>query len=360
MKICVAGGGIFGCTAAIYLSRAGHDVHLYDPNWSLLNGASGSNQFRLHRGYHYPRSPETVRECLHGLATFREEYGEAILSGGKQYYAIAADGSKTSPEQFLNFCNAHGLKAWMEASTPITDDMSLLARVEEDRVDPDALRAIISANLRDACVKRYHSAVHARFDFRDQFDKIVVAAYANTNDVLEALGLPTERYRFQLVEKPIVQMPESFKDTSLVVLDGLFCCVDPLGETGRHVLGHVKEAVLYETIGEKLNIPPNLSWTKRWINQGQFRNDQTRLSSFVMAGEKYVPALADATYEGSFLTIRATLPDVSGTDARLTVVTQLDDQVIRVFSGKLGCAVDAAQKIVAILDETDGHPAMAS
>ena len=85
MRVAVVGGGLFGATAAIYLARDGHDVHLYERSGGLLSAASSINQLRLHSGYHYPRSPETIRECQDGLASFRAEYGPAVIDAGEQY-----------------------------------------------------------------------------------------------------------------------------------------------------------------------------------------------------------------------------------------------------------------------------------
>jgi glycine/D-amino acid oxidase-like deaminating enzyme len=58
-KIAVAGAGIYGATAAIRLAEQGHQVHLFDP-LGLLRAASAINQYRVHAGYHYPRSAETI------------------------------------------------------------------------------------------------------------------------------------------------------------------------------------------------------------------------------------------------------------------------------------------------------------
>ena len=59
MKIAVVGGGIFGVTAALTLSK-NFDVTLFEKSNEILKAASGSNQYRVHRGYHYPRSKDTV------------------------------------------------------------------------------------------------------------------------------------------------------------------------------------------------------------------------------------------------------------------------------------------------------------
>jgi glycine/D-amino acid oxidase-like deaminating enzyme len=58
-KIAVAGAGIYGATAAIRLAEQGHQVQMFDP-LGLLRAASAINQYRVHAGYHYPRS---LRGC---------------------------------------------------------------------------------------------------------------------------------------------------------------------------------------------------------------------------------------------------------------------------------------------------------
>src|SRR6185437_2329531 len=68
-KVAVAGAGIYGATIAIRLAEQGHNVRLFDP-LGILRGASAINQFRIHSGYHYPRSPETITETLEARAEF--------------------------------------------------------------------------------------------------------------------------------------------------------------------------------------------------------------------------------------------------------------------------------------------------
>ena len=62
-KCAVVGAGIYGITAATKLRTAGYIVDLYDSESEILKKASGINQYRIHRGYHYPRSPETIESC---------------------------------------------------------------------------------------------------------------------------------------------------------------------------------------------------------------------------------------------------------------------------------------------------------
>jgi glycine/D-amino acid oxidase-like deaminating enzyme len=43
MRVAVVGGGLFGCTAAIYAARDGHDVHVFEQSDRLLQAASAVN-----------------------------------------------------------------------------------------------------------------------------------------------------------------------------------------------------------------------------------------------------------------------------------------------------------------------------
>ena len=61
-KALVVGAGVFGLTSAIALSHNGYDVIVREKEDDLMKGASSINQYRLHKGYHYPRSIETTQD----------------------------------------------------------------------------------------------------------------------------------------------------------------------------------------------------------------------------------------------------------------------------------------------------------
>ena len=74
MKIAVIGAGLFGSTIAIALASEGYDVELFDLKDDILSSASGINQYRLHRGYHYPRSVSTAISSKLADPFFCEKY----------------------------------------------------------------------------------------------------------------------------------------------------------------------------------------------------------------------------------------------------------------------------------------------
>ena len=65
MKIGIIGGGFYGCYIAQKLSLK-HKVTIIDKNASILMEAAKYNQYRLHQGYHYPRSEETIKQTFLG------------------------------------------------------------------------------------------------------------------------------------------------------------------------------------------------------------------------------------------------------------------------------------------------------
>ena len=71
MKIAVIGGVIFGICSAVKLGQYGHNVTLFEKYDNILKASSGINQYRLHRGYHYPRSKNTAISAMESEKLFQ-------------------------------------------------------------------------------------------------------------------------------------------------------------------------------------------------------------------------------------------------------------------------------------------------
>jgi len=337
MRIAVVGGGLFGCTAAIHAARAGHDVHLFEAKPGLMLGATAGTFARLHRGAHYPRDAATGRESRRAEALFRAEYGAAVIDGGRQFYVVPDEGSHVSGEEFRQFLDNEGI-AFSEED--------YVFQVSEPRVDLAGLGALVRQKVSDAGVN-VHLDTMATSDLRRQFDRIVVAAYSGINEVLWQLDCPVEEYKFQVVERFVVLLPDEFRETSMVVIDGPFGCIDPLDDTPLHIMGHVVHANHAENVGYRPHIPDHLA---PLIDKGIIRNPPvSRYKDAVEDLARYIPGLEKAVYVGSSFVVRAVLAHQEKTDARPTLVERLDEQVIKVFSGKLGTAVRAARDVLALV-----------
>lgn len=332
MRIAVIGGGLFGATAAIYAARAGHDVHLFEARDGLMQGASATNSARLHRGAHYPRSVATGYESRRAERLFRAEYGDAVIDGGRQLYIVPPTGSHVTVRQFADFLDCEGL--------PFSEDDGTFT-VEEPRVNLTILAEVVKRKVAEAGV-HVHLSTSANASMRDRFDRIIVATYANLNTVLTELGCHPAEYRFQVVEKPIVRLAPEFRDTSIVVIDGPFGCVDPYDDTEYHALGHVTLTIHAQNTGTRAIVPPHLA---PLVNEGFIPDaPYSRWREVAEDLARYIPRLKVLEWLGSSFVTRAVLANVETSDMRPTLVNHIDDQISTIFSGKLGTCVTTARE----------------
>lgn len=344
-KIAVIGGGIFGCTAALELSRAGFKVTLYEARGDIMQAASGINQYRMHRGYHYPRSPETILSCLSATPLFEAEYRDAIISHLSHYYAIAKEGSKVSGKEYLATLDSHSLPYTIETPSHINPEMvDVVVCADENLYDPAKLREILRERLRKQDVKLILNT-HVDVDDLDQFDFVVVATYVHLNTTFKNRTDAHRDYQYEVCEKIVVEIPDSLKGISTVIMDGPFMCFDPLGDTGYAVMGHVEHAIHNRTVGRLADIPEEL---KEHLDNGIVKNPTTtNFKKFIEESVKYMPALKDARHVGSMYTIRTVLPKVDHTDERPTIVSAIDNRIFTIYSGKIGNSVKAARDVAA-------------
>ena len=113
-KIAVIGGGIYGChfanafnsacekASTILKEKIGAKLTIFEKDDVLFSQASGKNSFRIHKGFHYPRTGNTRKMCYNDhnkfihcyphffQTTFDEERDETIPAFSK-VFAIAKD-----------------------------------------------------------------------------------------------------------------------------------------------------------------------------------------------------------------------------------------------------------------------------
>lgn len=347
--VAVVGAGIFGCTAALELTRAGFKVSLYEAGSDIMHAASGSNQYRMHRGYHYPRSGETILSCLDATPLFEAEYKDAIISHLVHYYAIAKEGSKVSGEEYLATLDKYGLSYTIETPAHINmETVSVVVRAEENLYDPIKLRELLRTRLTEADVQLFFNT-RVDVDELTEFDFVVVATYANLNTTYMNRPKAHRDYQYEVCEKIVVKIPKQLEGISTVIMDGPFMCFDPLGETGYAVMGHVEHAIHNRSVGIAPSIPKELL---PYMDKGIIENPSiTHFKKFIEESVKYMPALEGVRHVGSMFTVRTVLPKVDHTDERPTIVRAIDDRVFTIYSGKIGNSVKAARDVVERIKE---------
>lgn len=347
MKIAIIGGGIFGVTTAIRLSR-NHDVDLFEQNSDILQSASGINQYRLHRGYHYPRSTDTAISAKNSELFFKNEYSGSIVDDIDHFYCIANENSLTNKDQYLNFCNAVDL-SFEETKLDLLNQnkIDLCVKVVETLFDPFLLKDICWKKIQENNINM-HMGKPVYLNDLDSYDYVIVATYAGFNQTLNNFSDLQMNCQFELCEKPVVKLPNSFNQKSIVIMDGPFMCVDPLGKTGNFVLGNVVHAIHHSNVGKIPVIPEEF---RNLLNNGIIRNPPiTNFNSFVESGSNFIPDLNRAEHLGSMFTVRTVLPNLDNTDARPTIVRKLKNNIISIFSGKIGNCIQAADEVEKIIE----------
>lgn len=347
-KIAVIGGGIFGCTIASNLSKEGINVDLFEKNSTLISQASNINQYRIHRGYHYPRSKETALQSKIGSKTFQKYYPEVVINGEiEHYYGISKKDSLTNSSQYLKFMDNLELNYSIKSLDLIRDNsLSLLVKVDELIFDPLVLKDSCKKNL-----QKYNVNVNLNCEIDSKnlqgYEYIINSTYSNLNS-----QLPIEKqqnYQFELCEKPVVKLPKEYKNKSIVIMDGPFMCVDPLGTTGYHVMGNVVHAIHSTNIGKFPFLPEEY---KDLINKGIVNNPKiTNIDKFISSAKDYFLNIENLDHIGSMFTFRTVLPNKEKDDARPTIVKKITDNQLLVFSGKIPTCVEAYKEVSKIINK---------
>ena len=344
-KALVVGGGIFGTTAAVGLKNSGYNVKLTEKLDDVMKGASDINQYRIHKGFHYPRSNETAESCLEGTKTFERKYDRSIMNGNIQHlYCIASEDSLVTPSEYLKFLDYHKLKYTKVDPLPNTD---LTVEVNEKLFNNNILRELVKDKLYGNGIDLELNSEANWVDFKN-YGLVVLATYANINQYLRK----KQDYQFELCEKPVVKLPEEYSNKSIVVMDGPFMCLDPYGDTGYHVLGNVVHAIHETNIGPKPIVKSRT--LRKYLNDGVIKNPKvTNIKKFIETGMKFFEDFDKLEHIGSMYTFRTVLRDREHDDARPTLVRKEKSpyNIYSLFSGKITTCVDATNELIKLVNQ---------
>lgn len=350
-KVAVIGAGIFGISIALELSK-NFDVTLYERSEELLSGASTNNHLRHHRGYHYPRSKSTALECLNSQESFEKEYGACIIRPFDHYHAIAKEGSKTTPENYIKFCKELGLP--YEIVNPKEglinkEKISLIINVPEYSYDPKKMLELVKEKLRNSSVKlklkneikeggvndnkKILRIQSPSGNHTEKFDFVINATYSNFNSFNKWFGLPQKKVLYELIEMLEIELPLKEK-LGMSIFDGQFSTIMPRAEEGRFTLAHIKESVNKEIVSD--NLDPKIMISE---------NVKTNKENILKAAIKDFPILKEAKVIRPIYMIRVVKADVDNTDERPSEITDHGNGLFTVFSGKIVTCVDVAKKI---------------
>jgi hypothetical protein len=335
VKIAIVGAGIYGTTVAIRLAEQRHEVHLFDP-LGIMHAASAINQYRIHAGYHYPRSSETILETQEARAEFIKAFEPAIVRNSRHYYAIPKKDSRTPPDLYEKVVKEHGLPLkpcrpeWMNF-----DFIDRCYEVQEHIYDPDVLRTLVESRIQALGISFERKFFTS--DMRKNFDFVVWATYG--------MG-PSRRVfkiaKFQVAEKMLIELPAALRHIALVVVDGPFTAFDPYGSSAKSLFGSAKNTNHWTTTDPEEPVPEPYAAI---LNEQDFRPVPfTRFEAMRKDCCDSIPRAKDAIYLGSRFTIRV-VEDNPEHDRRILYVQDGAPGEIHIFSGKVVSAVKAARLV---------------
>lgn len=321
MKVRILGGGWYGCHLAVALIGAGHEVELWEIGDRLFAGASGGNPARLHLGFHYPRSRLTRAVCQETHADFMRAYGALTRGIPTNVYAVAADASLVD---FGTYCQVlAGEVEFVRLENPA--DVGLL-NVEGAMLTGE--RHIVIRLARAFFEKRL--AGHLRFGMAPESAGDYEFTIDCTFCARDAVGID----RFEPCVTGILSGPIG---QAVTIMDGPFPSIYPWDESQKLLsLTSAKFTPLarcktYEAAAEVIRCAPAADIER------QVRAMREQIAMY-WPESRDLFELADVK-----LTIRA-LP-LSGADARLVDIVEIDDRTLRVRAGKIDAVMRAEQLI---------------
>ena len=111
-KIGIIGGGFYGCYLANKLKdkfKSKIKIDIFEKNNKLILEAGQNNQHKLHLGFHYPRSIETIKQVIIGSKKFTSEFKKFIIFPKLNLYLIHKN-SLVSADKFFKIFKRQKLK----------------------------------------------------------------------------------------------------------------------------------------------------------------------------------------------------------------------------------------------------------
>jgi len=350
-KIGVIGAGAFGICAALELKKRGFEVLLFDKQDNILKEASTINHLRHHYGYHYPRSPETVKEIQRCSDSFLKAYGKCVDRNLVSFYGVAKEDSKVTSEQYTKFCDE--LKLPYEIQFPDHDIINrtridlclktpepvyspkvlaemMMQALKKNSVDLRLGTEIVGGNVKSKS-KRLETIVGGK-KCSEKLDGILNATYSGINEINRALGLPTRTIQYELMEMLEIKIPSSQR-WGLTIIDGEFSSIMPR-DNGTYALADVNYSVLSRSVSDHLT--PEVVVSK---------NMPSNRDQILKRGIGWYPFLKDAEVVRSLNVTKVVKARVDNTDERLTEVKKYCSGVYSVFGGKVLTCVETAKEI---------------
>ena len=357
----VIGGGFYGCAIASHLaSKPGLDkICIVEKEQSLFNRASLNNQYRVHNGYHYPRSFNTANRSRANFQRFIKDWSSAIISNFNSLYAIPKQNSKINAFQFEQFARLIGSRL-TEASAAQKKLFNAhyfdgIYQAEECCYNPLILKNLYLSKLNKLSVdlildtkvnavtqdnNSYGIETESKTSQNQKLSSNLIfnCTYSGLNQITGDLHGPVTALKHEIAEIVLFKKPKALADVGITVMDGPFFSILPTENSNILSLSHVRYT-------------PHLSWKdEKSIDPYSLLNnyqESSRYSRMFRAAQKWIPSMTEKSYIASKFEIK-TILDKNEIDDGRPILFERDKNLKNIFyilGSKIDNIYDALEKI---------------
>ncbi len=239
-KIAIIGGGFYGCYIAKKLKdkfKSKVIIHIFEKNKELILEAGKNNQYKLHLGYHYPRSLYTIRQTIDGSKKFKKEFKRFIFYPKKNIYLIHKN-SRVSAKNFYKIYKRFKLKIKEFDIKKLyflkkQNDFEKAFQTEEGVIKFDKLNNYLIKKVERNCsvhknkyIKHINSSLGSLTDNDNKnysnYDYIINCSYTNPNMGIE------KKFNLKYELAGMLKFRNPFKEKiGISIMDGQFVTFYP-------------------------------------------------------------------------------------------------------------------------------------
>ena len=236
-SICIIGGGFYGCYIAKKINEnyKNVQVEIFEKNSDLLSEAGKNNQYRLHLGFHYPRSFQTIKQTQEGSKIFIKEFKNFVSRPKKNIYLIHKKSlvKFTSYKKIFKRLKIRFKEINLNKIKFLKDNKMYQGAINtnEQVILLDKLVPNLKKYVKKKCkinfnneIKNINSKTGEICDSKrklKKFDYIINTTYTNPN-----LGLK-KKYKIKYEIAGMVKIKNTLKDTAVTIMDGPFVSLYP-------------------------------------------------------------------------------------------------------------------------------------
>jgi hypothetical protein len=346
MKIAIIGGGFYGCCIAYKLlyQFPKIQIFLFEKNHKLLAESAINNQYRLHQGFHYPRSFKTIEQTKEGFKKFYKEFKKFVYFPKKNYYLV----HKESKISFVNY-TAVFKKFNLKFKNLKIKKIPFLKNSNNYLGAIKVLEGVIKlSKLYDYLKKKLFSNNRINFFFNKEifkiekkrgfifskkkhgpFDLIINTSYTDLN-----LGLK-KKFKVKYELASIVQIQNCFgSDFAVTIMDGNFISIYPINKKITTL-----SSVKYTPV-RKFN---DITLLKKFLKKKNLKNILVKNSKKIIEDVKKYMNLDKITIDK--ITFAPKVKLFRDNNDEREVLVKKESKIISILCGKIDAIYIAWEKI---------------